>query len=98
MKMSNGEFLDRLSILILRAVHGDSQDLVSYLSEFKGKDAQTLVGLLEINNKIWGLESDIRQGKELGLEEVGRRAIAIRDLNKQRVRLKNEKKIDHASQ
>lgn len=43
------------------------------------------------NIKISILESDIRQGKEdqLGLEEVGRRALEIRDINKERVALKN---------
>ena len=44
-----------------------------------------------VNLKISLLEADIRQGKEaeLGLEEVGRRALLIRDLNKERVALKN---------
>jgi len=43
------------------------------------------------NIKISTLEADIRQGKEaeLGLEEVGRRALQIRDINKERVALKN---------
>jgi hypothetical protein len=70
-----------------------------------------LVKLYTINGRIWNLESDIRQGKEglLGLEEVGRRALAIRDFNGERIRLKNritdligekykEIKIDHASE
>ena len=63
----------------------------------------------EINGRIWDLEAAIRQGKggELGLEEVGRRALAMRELNKERIRRKNliaaemrefqEIKIDHAS-
>jgi len=48
--------------------------------------------LYNINAEIWDLESDIRKGREgeLGLEEVGRRAIKIRDLNKKRVAIKNE--------
>ncbi len=43
------------------------------------------------NIKISILEADIRQGKEveLGLEEVGRRALKIRDINRERVALKN---------
>jgi len=66
--------------------------------------------LYEINEKIWDLESDIRKGKEgeLGLEEVGRRAIKIRETNGKRVKIKSsivEKtgrgykdiKINHAS-
>ena len=38
------------------------------------------------------MESDIRKGKEeeLGLEEVGRRALAIRDWNKKRILIQNE--------
>jgi len=64
-----------------------------------------------VNAKIWDLESDIRKGKEgeLGLEEVGRRAILIRNLNRERVALKNkiieetgigfkDVKMNHASQ
>lgn len=48
--------------------------------------------LKEINGSIWTLESDIREGKEgkLGIEEVGQRALKIRDLNKIRVFVKNE--------
>jgi hypothetical protein len=47
--------------------------------------------LISINGEIWDLESDIRKGKEgeLGLEEVGRRAIRIREFNKIRVGYKN---------
>ena len=48
--------------------------------------------LYELNGKIWCLESEIRQGKEnlLGLEEVGKRAIQIREFNKKRISIKNE--------
>ena len=43
-----------------------------------------------INNKIWHLESDIRKGKLDGdLEETGRRAIQVRELNNERIALKN---------
>ena len=43
------------------------------------------------NGQIWNLEADIRKGREgeLGLEEVGKRAIKIRDINKQRITIKN---------
>jgi hypothetical protein len=59
---------------------------------------------------IWSLESDLRKGKEgkMTLREVGKRAIAIRNLNNKRVAeqnrlveifggFKNIKK-DHASE
>lgn len=44
-------------------------------------------GLITTSNRIWHLESDVRKGREgeLGLEEVGRRAILIRELNAERV-------------
>ncbi len=66
--------------------------------------------LYEANGKIWDLESDIRKGKEneLGLDEVGRRAIMIRNINGIRVAVKSKVvemtgtgykyiKIDHGS-
>ncbi|MDO8482042.1 MAG: glycosyltransferase family 1 protein [bacterium] len=42
------------------------------------------------NATAWDMEADIRQGREngLGLEEVGRRAIILRDVNKVRMELK----------
>lgn len=51
--------------------------------------------LKEINGKIWDLEYDIRMGKlanpktESEFAEIGRRALAIRDLNAQRIAEKN---------
>jgi len=48
--------------------------------------------LYDVNGRIWDLEAAIRQGKdkELGLEEVGRRAIKIRETNGERIRVKSE--------
>ncbi len=48
--------------------------------------------LYEINGQIWDLEAEIRKGREqeLGLEEVGRRAIEIRRKNGIRVSIKGE--------
>lgn len=67
--------------------------------------------LLEANGKTWDLEADIRKGKEgeLGLDEVGRRAIAIRESNCIRIKIKSkiieqtgvgykDIKINHASE
>lgn len=84
------------------------------LQAFKDRGAmikdEWLDSLYKINGAIWDLESDIRRGKEnqLGLEEVGRRAILIREWNIKRIAVKNlitqetslgfpEIKIDHAS-
>jgi len=48
--------------------------------------------LIEIHNKIWDLEKELKSGKEqnLPLEEIGRRAILIRDFNNKRILLKNQ--------
>lgn len=47
--------------------------------------------LKDIHRRIWSLEAELKTGREqeLALEEIGRRAIAIRDLNNQRINLKN---------
>lgn len=67
--------------------------------------------LYQIHAQIWSLESELKTGKEnnLSLDELGRRAIAIRNHNHQRIALKNkiaetlgdvvrEIKQDHLSQ
>ena len=53
--------------------------------------ADLIEKLMFTNMKIWALESEIRECKEgeLGLEEIGRRALKIRDLNRERIALKN---------
>jgi hypothetical protein len=109
------DLIDRLSILTLKADHapGDlalASECRRLATALRDTDHQRhLAALVNINRRIWDLEADIRQGKEgrLGLDEVGRRALAIRDLNAERIRLKNaiateigefeDVKIDHAS-
>ena len=69
--------------------------------------------IYEINGKIWDLEYAIRMGQldeKRDLEEIGRRAIKIREYNKQRLHHKNniarlscnlimwDRKVDHASE
>lgn len=76
------------------------------------KSVGEMIDRLSITNlKIWHLEEAIRQGREgeLGLEEVGRRALEIRSLNAERVALVNginvvldpgafpDRKVNHAS-
>src|SRR3989344_622827 len=119
MKMPLSDILDRYSILILKQrrlpQHEDiNKACIQFKMEIDIHEDQDFVqehleALIAVNGKIWDLESDIRRGKEgeLGLEEVGRRALMIRDLNTERVRLKNlaaerlgevkEVKVDHAS-
>lgn len=122
MEMPLSEILDRMSIVKLKIerigephLKKEYEEYEKALDEFRKKgvkiDESWIKRLHELNGKIWDLESDIRKGKEgkLGLEEVGRRAIMIREINKQRISMKNEivertgigfkdVKINHASE
>ncbi len=99
MKMPVSEMADRLSIAMLkneRTTEDMTDEIAQYSRELDGNLYENIdsfiAKLKEVNGKIWDLESAIRAGKEgeLGLEEVGRRAIEIRKLNKIRVGYKNE--------
>ena len=114
--MTIGEIADRFSICKLKSERTDidCSDELNLLEKELLNYANIRVyidQLYEINGSIWTLESDIRLGKEgkLGLEEVGRRAIKIRNFNGMRVAAKNtinslykegfiEQKSDHASE
>jgi len=97
------EILDRMSIVKLKIerigephLKQEYEEYENAISDFKNKGVEIkqewLDELHRINGEIWDLESDIRKGKEnlLGLEEVGRRAIRIREKNKERIALKNK--------
>ena len=103
MEMPLGEVLDRFTILKLKMERiRESSIILEYETYKKAIEEYKMKGinikqdwvdkLYEVNGKIWDLEFDIRKGKEgeLGLEEVGRRAIAIRNLNSIRVNIKNK--------
>ena len=113
------DMIDRLSIIKLkmeRTTVDHSQEYKIFRDDLlKQIDEETLDSYLEplyeVNGYIWDLEAQLRMGREeqLGLEEVGRRALKIRDFNAERVALKNEivkltgtgfveKKINHASE
>jgi hypothetical protein len=118
--MPAAEIVDRLSILLLKCERaGDShlREFFEYaraiLLEEDLPGLSTKIAFLRelymANGEIWDLESDIRSDREaeLGLEEVGRRAIQIRGKNRKRISLKNdlslqlgdhiETKVDHGS-
>jgi len=95
------EILDRYSIALLKKErlnidnNQEIKDLSTEINNYRNINKivdEYIVKLKDINGKIWDLEFDIRKGKEgeLGLEEVGRRAILIRENNKIRVGYKNE--------
>lgn len=47
--------------------------------------------LKNIHRQIWSLEAELKSGREheLPLEEIGRRAIIIRNKNNERIKIKN---------
>jgi hypothetical protein len=98
MNYPKSELCDRYSIAMLKVERIGEPSCIEEYNELKKELSNDLIlqdyidVLYKINRQIWDLESDIRKGKEseLGLEEVGRRAIAIRELNKKRVSVKNE--------
>ncbi len=111
------ELVDRYAIARLKfeKTRANQEELAYYteaLKQFDTKEIQQqLIELLEIHGQIWHLESQLKSGREseLPLEEIGRRAIEIRNLNNQRIKLKNamaeklgctvrEIKQDHISQ
>ena len=97
MKMPIGDIIDRYTICKLKnerlslSNENEINELLSHIKNYDGVEP-FINGLYEMNGKIWDLESDIRKKNEhiLGLEEVGRRAIKIREFNNLRVEIKNE--------
>ena len=52
---------------------------------------EAIQAMTDIHHAIWDLEWQLKSGVEqmLSLQEIGRRAIAIRDFNNKRIALKN---------
>jgi len=111
------ELVDRYTIALLKfnKTGGNQEELDFYSTQLHSYDLtlikDSLDQLYSIHGKIWELEALLKSGREqeLSLEEIGRRAIAIRDYNNKRIKLKNsiaeqlgcnvrEIKQDHLSQ
>tara|TARA_B100000497_G_scaffold123408_1_gene156011 strand:- start:447 stop:839 length:393 start_codon:yes stop_codon:yes gene_type:complete len=98
------ELCDRLTIAQLKLDRlpdeeidkvGLQKQIEYYESGIDEKNKELLTQLLKlhkVNGLMWDAEYAIRKGldADLGLEEIGRRAIHIRDLNRDRVAIKNE--------
>jgi hypothetical protein len=118
MKFPTIELVDRYAIAVVKfeKTNGANQEeLDFYLAEIKEINLNPrnpkLVELIEHHKYVWSLEDDFKKGRVdgLSLEEIGRRAIHIRDLGYKRVELKNtlaeliddpvrEIKQDHSSE
>ena len=95
MNMPLSEIIDRYTITLLKSQRTDedvSEELNAYKKEIpNGKSIDVFIDrMYEINGKIWDTEGDIRRGVDMPLEEVGRLALIVRDLNQIRNGIKGE--------
>jgi hypothetical protein len=103
--MSLGDAVDRVTILVRKIHFGEEAAIkeFEYLTDAIGRLKIPLTGAIlaciiritQCNVDIWNLENELRRGDKefldkMGYEEIGKRAIMIRDLNKKRVEYKNE--------
>ena len=99
--MPLSEILDRYTITKLKSERTDedvAEELRSYKKEIDNPDyvekSNQIVSfidrLYEINGQLWDTEGDIRNGVEMPLEEIGRLALKVRDLNCKRNEIKAE--------
>ena len=101
MKMPLSEILDRYTITKLKSERTNedvSDELQTYKREVDNPDyseksieiASFIDRLYGINGELWDTEKDIRKGVDMPLEEVGRLALKVRDLNRKRNEIKAE--------
>lgn len=98
MKFPVIEIVDRYAIAVVKYGKTDGanqEELEFYLKQMKQANinpAHTLVlDLIEHHAYVWSLEDDFKKMRidSLPLEEIGRRALHIRDIGNKRVNLKN---------
>jgi|TARA_R110000824_G_scaffold304281_4_gene492098 hypothetical protein len=98
------EVADRYTIALLKIQRLDASEIdvdemqrqIDYYKEGLDLDNPKLANLVDklyhVNGLMWDAEHAIRKGQDegLGLEEIGTRAIHIRDLNRDRMKVKND--------
>lgn len=99
MKFPVVELVDRWAIAVVKhqKTNGANQAELDFYSEQMQELDQDLIRvqldrLIEIHYAIWSLEDDFKKCRDskFPLEELGRRALEIRDLNNRRVQYKNK--------
>lgn len=91
------ELVDRLAIAEVKweRTQTNQEELTWYQNQMRYFDLSKIKSMMEdlkqIHRDIWDKEALLKSGKEhsLSMDEIGRRAIAIRDCNNKRVSLKN---------
>ena len=99
--MPLSEILDRYTITMLKSERTEedvSEELKAYAQEaynpnYREKAHEIvsfIIRLYDINGKLWDTEGAIRKGVDMTLEEVGRLALKVRNLNCTRNGIKAE--------
>lgn len=102
--MPMSELCDRLTIVRLKqqrltSAQADHRDLNAQIAYYmQGIDCSDFVlndlvhKLEKVNGKMWDAEYNIRRGldDDAPMEEIGRRALVIRELNLERIAVKNQ--------
>lgn len=92
------EIVDRYAIAVVKheKTNGANQaELDFYLEQLKSININPInnkiIELIEHHSYVWSLEDDFKKGRidQLPLDEIGRRAIHIRDIGYKRQDLKN---------
>ena len=98
MKFPIIEIVDRYAIAVVKyeKTNGANQEELNfYLEQMKQANINPsdvkVIELIEHHSYVWSLEDDFKKAKidALPLEEIGRRALYIRDIGYKRVTLKN---------
>ncbi len=101
MKMPLSEILDRYTITKLKSERTNEDvfdELRTYKTEIDNPDyierSSQIVSFIDrlygINGQLWDTEKNIRNGVDMPLDEVGRLALKVRDLNCKRNEIKAE--------
>ena len=101
MQMPLSEILDRYTITKLKSERTDenvSDELRAYKREIDNPNyaqiSNQIIAIIDrlykINGELWDTEGDIRKGVDMPLEEIGRLALKVRDLNCERNAIKAE--------
>jgi len=99
MKFPTIEIVDRYAIAVVKhekTNRANQEELEFYLEQMKEANIDPMntkvIELIEHHRYVWSLEDDFKKAKidALSLEEIGRRALYIRDIGYRRVDLKNK--------
>ena len=97
MKMPISEIIDRYTIAKLKTERTSEdvrEELNAYRSEIENYSDhevnEFVKRLYDVNGELWNTEKDIRNGRDLPLEKIGRLALKVRDLNCERNEIKVE--------